>query len=245
MLDAAKLSGNEEIETKSAGRKRLADALREDFDITALSRNVLTKLAEATDSAPLRNLLGDGAKEQLREFITGREIIDAIVEFAPAGLPADALAGIVPQAAAAPLFDRLQPAGAHRRGAPHGGRRALFPMAAAQGRLLDLSGGSRETRRPVPVFVQPNKNFRLPADGSTPIIMVGPAPASRRSAPSSSTAPRSEPAGKTGCSWATSTTSTISSISSNGRTTSRRRAQPSSTSRSRATSRRRSTSSTA
>jgi sulfite reductase (NADPH) flavoprotein alpha-component len=26
----------------------------------------------------------------------------------------------------------------------------------------------------VPVFVQPNKNFRLPADGSTPVIMVGP-----------------------------------------------------------------------
>ena len=27
---------------------------------------------------------------------------------------------------------------------------------------------------PVPVFVQPNKNFRLPADGATPVIMVGP-----------------------------------------------------------------------
>jgi sulfite reductase (NADPH) flavoprotein alpha-component len=26
----------------------------------------------------------------------------------------------------------------------------------------------------VSIFVQPNKNFRLPADGSTPIIMVGP-----------------------------------------------------------------------
>ena len=26
----------------------------------------------------------------------------------------------------------------------------------------------------VPVFVQPNKNFRLPEDGTTPIIMVGP-----------------------------------------------------------------------
>jgi sulfite reductase (NADPH) flavoprotein alpha-component len=26
----------------------------------------------------------------------------------------------------------------------------------------------------VPMFVQPNKNFRLPADGATPVIMVGP-----------------------------------------------------------------------
>lgn len=31
-----------------------------------------------------------------------------------------------------------------------------------------------ERAETVPVFLQPNKNFRLPADGDTPIIMVGP-----------------------------------------------------------------------
>ena len=54
VLDAAKLGGDEEIETKSGGRKRLADALREDFDITALSRNVLDQTRGASP-APHRS----------------------------------------------------------------------------------------------------------------------------------------------------------------------------------------------
>ncbi|MGA0853522.1 MAG: flavodoxin domain-containing protein, partial [Luteolibacter sp.] len=94
VLAAAKLKGDEEIETKVSGRKLLADALREDFDITALSRNVLTKLAEATGSDALKALLADDAKEKLKEYTYGREIVDAIANFAPKGLSADALAGL-------------------------------------------------------------------------------------------------------------------------------------------------------
>ena len=94
ILRAAKLEGNEEVEVKNVGRKPLAEALREDYDITALSRAVLTKLAEAGDSAALRELLTDDAKERLKEFTKGREIIDALLEFAPTGLTAAALTGI-------------------------------------------------------------------------------------------------------------------------------------------------------
>ncbi len=175
VLQASKLTGNEEVDVKNVGRKLLADALREDFDITALSRNVLTKLADATGSAKLRELLAEDAKDRLKEFNHGREIVDAIEQFAPSGLSADALAGIFRKLpprlysiASSPLAhqDEVHLTVAAVRYETHGRVR----KGVCSTYLADLvkSGDA------VPLFVQPNKNFRLPADGSTPVIMVGP-----------------------------------------------------------------------
>jgi sulfite reductase (NADPH) flavoprotein alpha-component len=175
LLHAAKLTGDEEISTKSADGRRLADALREDFDITALSRAVLTKLAAAVESAALHELLADDAKERLKAYIHGREIVDAIEDFAPGGLPAATLAGMLRKlpprlySIASSMLahpDEVHLTVAAVRYQAHGRRR----KGVCSTYLADLvTPGSK-----VPVFVQPNKNFRLPADGSTPVIMVGP-----------------------------------------------------------------------
>ena len=175
IIQAAKLTGNEEVDVKNVGRKLLADALREDYDITALSRAVLTKLAEAANSTVLRSLLADDAKERLREFNHGREIVDAIAEFAPNGLSAEALTGI---------FRKLPPRLYSIASSPLAHSEEVHLTVAAV--RYQTHGRSRKgvcstfladlvrSGDPVQVFVQPNKNFRLPADGSTPIIMVGP-----------------------------------------------------------------------
>lgn len=175
LLAAAKLGGDEEIITKSSTHRRLADALLEDLDITALSRAVLTKLAEASDSTELRALLGDDSKERLKMYLHGRQIVDAIEDFAPHGLPADALAGILRKLpprlysiASSPLAhpDEVHLTVAAVRYQAHGRSR----KGVCSTYLADLVKPGDK----VPVFVQPNKNFRLPADGSTPVIMVGP-----------------------------------------------------------------------
>jgi sulfite reductase (NADPH) flavoprotein alpha-component len=175
ILQAAKLTGNEEVEVKNVGRKLLADALREDYDITALSRAVLTKLAEAADSAALRELLAEDAKERLKDFNHGREIIDAILEYAPDGLSAVALTGIFRKLpprlysiASSPLAhpDEVHLTVAAVRYQTHGRER----KGVCSTYLADLV----KAGTPVQIFVQPNKNFRLPADGATPVIMVGP-----------------------------------------------------------------------
>jgi sulfite reductase (NADPH) flavoprotein alpha-component len=175
LLGAAKLTGNEEVEVKNVGNKLLADALREDYDITALSRNVLTKLAAASNSAVLQQLLAEDAKEQLKQFTEGREIIDALLEFAPHGLSAEALVGIFRKLpprlysiASSPLAhaDEVHLTVAAVRYHTHNRDR----KGVCSTYLADLV----KTGDPVQVFVQPNKNFRLPADGSTPVIMVGP-----------------------------------------------------------------------
>jgi sulfite reductase (NADPH) flavoprotein alpha-component len=175
VLQAAKLTGNESVEVKGEGSKLLADALREDFDITAISRAVLTKLQAASGSTELAALLVEGAKEQLKAWNYGREIADAIAEFAPLGLTAVQLAGI---------FRKLPPRLYSIASSPlaHPGEVHLTVAAVryqAHGRerkgvcstyLADLV----KTGDLTSVFVQPNKNFRLPTSGETPVIMVGP-----------------------------------------------------------------------
>jgi sulfite reductase (NADPH) flavoprotein alpha-component len=175
VITAAKLTGNEEVEVKNVGHKLLADALREDFDITALSRAVLTKLATASGSALLSELLAEDAKERLKEYTHGREIVDALLDFAPAGLSAEALVGIFRKLpprlysiASSPLAhqDEVHLTVAAVRYQAHGRER----KGVCSTYLADLV----KAGDPVQVFVQPNKNFRLPADGATPVIMVGP-----------------------------------------------------------------------
>jgi sulfite reductase (NADPH) flavoprotein alpha-component len=175
VLNAAKLNGTEEIEVKGAGKKLLADALREDFDITALSKVVLKKLAEATGSAMLGELLAEDANDKLRAYIEGREIIDALIDFAPNGLSAKALTGIFRKlpirlySIASSLLahpEEVHLTVAAVRYETHGRSR----KGVCSTYLSDVAKSGTN----VAVFVQPNKNFRLPADGGTPIIMVGP-----------------------------------------------------------------------
>jgi sulfite reductase (NADPH) flavoprotein alpha-component len=175
VIKAAKLKGTEEVEVKNVGRKLLADALREDYDITALSRAVLTKLSEAAGSASLKELLAEDAKEKLKDYSYGREIVDAIEDFAPNGLSADALTGIFRKLpprlysiASSPLAhpDEVHLTVAAVRYESHGRKR----KGVCSTYLADFAKPGSN----VSLFVQPNKNFRLPADGHTPVIMVGP-----------------------------------------------------------------------
>jgi sulfite reductase (NADPH) flavoprotein alpha-component len=170
VLAAAKVDGAAQV-----GGKTLFDALCEDFDITALSRAVLTKLAAVTGSPELQALLVEEAKENLKQYIEGRQIVDALEDFAPKGLSAAELTGILRKLpvrlysiASSPLAhpDEVHLTVAAVRYESHGRAR----KGACSTYLADLVKPGDAAR----VFVQPNKHFRLPASEHTPVIMVGP-----------------------------------------------------------------------
>ena len=175
ILQTTGLTGNEEVDVKNIGPKLLADALREDFDITALSRNVLKKLAEITHSATLTELLEESNKEKFKAYTEGRQIIDALHDFGNTRVSAADLASI---------FRKLPPRLYSIASSPlaHPGEVHLTVAAVRYHTHGRHRKGVASTYLPdlvhpgdhVPVFIQPNKNFRLPADGSTPVIMVGP-----------------------------------------------------------------------
>lgn len=175
ILNASGLSGSETVEVKGAGQKLLADALREDYDITALSRAVLTKLQAISGSEKLAALLADDAKDQLKDYQWGRWIEDAIRDFAAGGMAAADLVSIFRKLpprlysiASSPL---AHPGEVHLtvasvRYQAHGRSR----KGVASTYLADLiaKGGQ------VPVYTHQNKNFRLPSSSDVPVIMVGP-----------------------------------------------------------------------
>ncbi len=175
LLKAAKLVGTEKVVVPDLGSKTLADALREDFDITALSRPVLTKLQEVTKSKKLATLLAEGSKDKLKDYLWGRWIVDALEEFAAKGLSPEALISLL-----RPLPPRLYSIASSPLAHPDevhltiaSVRYQSFGKArkgVASTYLADLVKSGDK----VPVYTNTNKNFRLPASGDTPIIMVGP-----------------------------------------------------------------------
>lgn len=175
ILQATGLTGNEEIDVKGAGTKLLADALREDFDITSVSRSVLKKLAEIAKSPTLDDLLDEANKEKFKAYTEGRQIVDALHDFGTRDISATDIASIFRKLpprlysiASSPLAhpDEVHLTVAAVRYRSHDRDR----KGVASTYLADLIKKGDQ----VPVFVQPNKNFRLPADGNTPVIMVGP-----------------------------------------------------------------------
>ena len=175
LLAAAGLSGEEEVETRSSERKKLREALTKDYDITALSRKVASAWQGHCGSEALAGLLSADNKEQFKNWIWGRQIVDLLREF-PAGKTEgqqliDMLRALPPRLYSIASSPREHEGEVHLTVAAvryegHGFER----KGVASTCLADLVGEGDA----VPVFVTPNKRFRLPENDAIPIIMVGP-----------------------------------------------------------------------
>ncbi|WP_280540501.1 assimilatory sulfite reductase (NADPH) flavoprotein subunit [Chromohalobacter sp. 11-W] len=171
LLAALRLDGEAPFEE---GRQ-LRDALLNDFEVTTLTRPFLNHWAEISDDAELRRLLDEESRDELREWLQGRHIIDVLEHFPVEGLEADTfiralrklpprLYSIASSQAAAP--DEVHLTVAVVRYETHG--RARGGVATTY--LADrVSPGDR-----VPIYIDHNKHFKLPDDDAAPIVMIGP-----------------------------------------------------------------------
>ena len=121
----------------------------------------------------LTDLLKLENKQSLIDYIWGRELIDLFLEFPQIGISADAFAGLL-----RPMPPRLYSIASSLKAHPdevhltvavvrydgHGRKR----KGVCSSYLADRVG---ET---VPCYLHPNKNFKLPENPDTPVIMVGP-----------------------------------------------------------------------
>ncbi len=157
----------------------LRQALVQDYTINRANRKMMAALAERTPQGEQRNRLMElvDNTDLLSDYIHTRDYVDILKEFTEARFESAAafvsqLSPVVPRLYSIASSLRAHPGEAHLcitvvRYETHG--RAKKGLAS--GFFADHSNMFVKN---IPVYVQESRTFRLPADGTTDIIMCGP-----------------------------------------------------------------------
>lgn len=180
------LKGDEPV-TVEGKTLPLNEALQWHFELTVNTANIVENYATLTRSETLLPLVGDKAK--LQHYAATTPIVD-MVRFSPAQLDAEALINLL-----RPLTPRLYSIASSQAEVENevhvtvGVVRYDVEGRARAGGASSFLADRVEEEGEVRVFIEHNDNFRLPANPETPVIMIGPVPVLRRSAPLCSNAP--------------------------------------------------------
>jgi sulfite reductase (NADPH) flavoprotein alpha-component len=170
VLTATGLDGDAEV-TVGNEQLPLRDWLSRRRELTRASRALLAAIAARDEASSLHQLLADG--EASATWLAAHQGVDALarwpVEWEPAAL-VEALRPLTPRlysiaSSRAVVGDEAHLTVDVLRYA-HDGRIRVGAASSFLGRQTD---GGR-----VRVYVEPNERFRLPADGSRDLIMIGP-----------------------------------------------------------------------
>ncbi len=154
--------------------KPIEQALLENFEICRPSSEAIQFIAERSGSAELKALLSAEHKAELQDWLYGRQLVDILHEF-PIRCAVEELLPLLK-----PLQPRLYSIASSGKLFPH-----EVHLTVSAVRYTRYSDG-KKTRKGVcstfladrsesaSIFVQPSKHFRVPEDGSAPLIMVGP-----------------------------------------------------------------------
>jgi sulfite reductase (NADPH) flavoprotein alpha-component len=175
ILSALGCDGEEAVNGEGAPETSLRHALLNNFQITQPASTFFSAVAERSGDATLRALLAPAKKAELDQFLFGREIIDLLLgwptaKFSPAEFTA-LLRKLQPRLYSISSSPKANPGQVHLtvaavRYEAHG--------RARKGVCSTFLADRVEADTPVPVFVQTSSGFRLPADGTRPVIMIGP-----------------------------------------------------------------------
>ena len=153
----------------------LGEALKSILDITTLSVPFLTRYNAIANNQVLDSLLDDEDKSSIQNYISGRDLIDVLIDYPTKELTAQSLVDLLrklpPRLYSIASSQKANPDSVHLtvavvRYETHGREREGVCSTFLANRLgLDTTAD---------VFVTANKNFKLPENTDAPIIMVGP-----------------------------------------------------------------------
>lgn len=161
--------------SNGAGEITLREALTTRYEIHPLTRPVIQGYAELADAPTLRRLLEPDRGADLEAYLWGRDLLDLLTEFPLPGLDPQLLVGVLRKLPAR-LYSIASSQAANadevhltvatvRYEVRDRARRGVASTWLAD----DLVEGS-----PVPIYLDENPNFKLPADPDAPIVMIGP-----------------------------------------------------------------------
>ncbi|MFK7692368.1 assimilatory sulfite reductase (NADPH) flavoprotein subunit [Paenibacillus sp. HJGM_3] len=160
---------------KSTEEVPLKEALTSHYEITVLTKPLLEQAAELAPHSGLGELLAPGREQELREYLKGRDLLDLVQDYDLVGVSAQLFVAILRK-----LPARLYSIASSPKAYPgevHLTIRKVHYESYGRVRYGVCSTFVSERLKagePLPVFVQENPNFKLPANPDTPIIMIGP-----------------------------------------------------------------------
>ncbi|OAH96779.1 sulfite reductase subunit alpha [Methylomonas methanica] len=154
---------------------KLSDALRTHFEIKLPGKELIEEIASRSGDQELNALLLSGDKEKLSDYLWGRDILDLLLQFPGVEFSAAEFLRLLK-----PLQHRAYSISSSGKKHPDSVHLTVASVRYdAHGRqhkgvcstyLADLVNEETDVR----IFFTPNNNFRVPADDSLPMIMVGP-----------------------------------------------------------------------
>jgi len=170
LIETAKIDSDAKVDGTSLG-----DLLGHTYEFTILTRPMVEKYNAIKPNKKLTTLLNEKNRKKFSEYIYGRDVIDLITDYPIEGLSPDQLIGILRKLPAR-LYSIASSLAAHpdevhltvgvTKYEAHGRQR--------KGVCSTYLSERTEIGTKVPVYVDGNKNFKLPTDPSSPIIMIGP-----------------------------------------------------------------------
>jgi sulfite reductase (NADPH) flavoprotein alpha-component len=175
IIKAAGLTSEVPVTNKKGESVDLFSHIMRECDATVLSKVLIEKYQEIAQHANLADLLKPENKPKLQEYIWGREIVDLLIEFPVRNLTPDNLVMLLrrlpPRLYSIASSQRMVEEEVHltvaavRYYTHRRHRKGVCSTFLAD--RVDIGGE-------IPVYVQPNKHFKLPESSDTPMIMVGP-----------------------------------------------------------------------
>ena len=172
LLDAVGLSGEETINLGDESIV-LKDALMQRLACTVLSKIQIKKFNELAQSDHLTDLLQVANKDALVDYMWGRELIDLFLEYPQSGISAQEFVNLL-RPMPPRLYSIASSLSAHEQEVHLTVAVVRYEGNGRKRKGVCSSYLAERVGDTVPCYLHPNKNFKLPEDSSTPIIMVGP-----------------------------------------------------------------------
>jgi sulfite reductase (NADPH) flavoprotein alpha-component len=174
ILQSLRFNGNEQVQCSKAGTTTLHDALTNHLQITRLNRKTVSEYAALGKCARLIELGSPEHRAQLDGYVFDRGLIDLLLEFP--GVIEDPVELVAMLPKLTPRLYSISSSPVAHAGEIHTTIAVVRYSAHNRDRggvCSTLFADRASIADRLPIYIQPNKKFRLPK-ADAPIIMIGP-----------------------------------------------------------------------
>lgn len=175
VLHLLPFSGDELVEIPKVGSVALREGLLRHLAITRLTRKMITDYAALAQCSRLGGLLAPEQQTELEKYLHGRDLFDLLRQCPGALQTPEQLVKMLPRLT--PRLYSISSSPAAHPGQVHTTVSVVRYHSHDRDRggvCSTLLSDRIEVGDRLPIYIQPNKKFRLPQDSTVPIIMIGP-----------------------------------------------------------------------